>query len=108
MTRIMRLYRLGSLLVLCLFITALTTRAAAAPPITRTLAPIGSGYSEITLQRFAQAAARHDTSGTVDILILPITFATDPFVISAKERKDNLSLAETRRGQVESACTIVK
>src|SRR5215213_8645351 len=73
-----------------------------------TYIPIGSDYRADTLQRFAQAAVQHDTSGVVDILVIPITFATDPFNITNGERQQNLTLAETRRGQVESACNAVK
>ncbi|HLO31877.1 MAG TPA: hypothetical protein VK249_22195 [Anaerolineales bacterium] len=73
-----------------------------------TYIPIGSDYRGDTLQRFAQAAAQHDTNGTVDILVIPITFATDPFNISNGERQQNLTLADTRRGQVETACNAAK
>src|SRR5215208_3077289 len=76
--------------------------------IVHTYIPIGSDYRADTLQRFAQAAAQHDTNGVVDILVLPITFATDSFHISNGERQQNLTLADTRRGQVESACNAVK
>src|SRR5215217_1037434 len=73
-----------------------------------TYIPIGSDYRSDTLQRFARAAVQHDTSGVVDILVIPITFATDPFNIPNGERQQNLTLADTRRGQVESACNAVK
>jgi cyanophycinase len=73
-----------------------------------TYIPIGSDYRADTLQRFALAASQQDTNGVVDILVLPITFATDPFRISNGERQQNLTLADTRRGQVESACNAVK
>jgi len=73
-----------------------------------TYVPIGSGYNADTLQRFAQAAVQQDANGTVDILVIPITFATDPFNITNGERQQNLTLADTRRGQVESACNAVK
>ena len=76
--------------------------------ILHTYIPIGSDYQEDTLQRFAQAAVGHDTDGVVDILVIPITFATDPFNISNGERQQNLTLADTRRGQVENACNAVK
>lgn len=112
MTRLSYPARVGrlatTLLALTLLLAMLVTPASGAPPITRTLAPVGSGYSESTLQRFALAASQRDTSGTVSILVLPITFSLDAFVTSAKERKDNLALANTRRGQVEAACNIVK
>ena len=73
-----------------------------------TYIPIGSDYRADTLQRFAQAASQHDANSVVDILVIPITFATDPFRISNGERQQNLTLAETRRGQVETACNVVK
>jgi cyanophycinase len=92
-------------LLLCIGMAA---PAASAPQPTRTLVPIGSDYSPLTLQRFAQAAVEHDASGNVYLLVLPITFATDAFSISKKERTDNLALANTRRGQVEAACNAVK
>ena len=69
-----------------------------------TYIPIGSDYRANTLQRFAQAAAQHDANRVVDILVIPITFATDPFNISNGERQQNLTLADNRRGLVESAC----
>jgi cyanophycinase len=76
--------------------------------ILHTYIPTGSDYRTDTLQRFAQAAVQHDTNGVVDILVIPITFATDPFNISNGERQQNLTLADTRRGQVEDACNAVK
>src|SRR5215207_4687351 len=73
-----------------------------------TYVPIGSGYSSDTLQLFAREAVGHDTDGTVEILIIPITFATNAFHISNGERQQNLTLADNRRGLVESACNAVK
>jgi cyanophycinase len=96
------------MLLTLLLCAGLAAPVASAPRPTRTLVPIGSGYEEATLERFAQAAAQHDSSGTVDLLVLPITFATNAFSITKKERTDNLALADTRRGQVEAACTAVK
>jgi cyanophycinase-like exopeptidase len=78
------------------------------PAITHTFVPTGSGYEPDTLQRFALAAAQRDTNGMVDIVVLPITFATDAYNISNGERQKNLDLANTRRGQVETACNAVK
>ena len=76
--------------------------------ILHTYIPTGSDYRTDTLQRFAQAAVQHDTNGVVDILVIPITFATDPFNISNGERQQNLTLADNRRGLVENACNAVK
>ena len=73
-----------------------------------TYVPIGSGYSSYTLQLFARQAVQRDTDGTVEILVIPITFATDAFNISNGERQQNLTLADNRRGLVENACNAVK
>src|SRR5262245_8734300 len=73
-----------------------------------TYVPIGSGYSSYTLQLFARQAVQHDTDGVVEILVIPITFATDAFRISNGERQQNLTLADNRRGLVETACNAVK
>src|SRR5215216_3122738 len=73
-----------------------------------TYVPIGSGYSSVTLQLFARQAVQHDTDGTVEILVIPITFATNAFSISNGERQQNLTLADNRRGLIENACNAVK
>src|SRR5215213_10058786 len=100
--------RIVALVLALLLCVGLVAPAASAPRPTRTLVPIGSGYLDATLQRFAQAAVQHDSTGNVDLLVLPITFATNAFSITKKERTDNLALADTRRGQVEAACNAVK
>ena len=73
-----------------------------------TYVPIGSGYSSYTLQLFARQAVQRDTDGVVELLVIPITFATDAYNISNGERQQNLTLADNRRGLVESACNAVK
>ena len=73
-----------------------------------TYVPIGSGYSSATLRLFARQAVQHDTNGTVEILVIPITFATNAFSITNGERQQNLTLADNRRGLVENACNAVK
>ena len=97
-------------LVSILFLIAgLNFQAAQAQAgITHTYVPIGSNYRSDTLQRFARAAVGHDMNGVVDILVIPITFATNAFDISNGERQQNLTLADTRRGQIETACNAVK
>jgi cyanophycinase len=100
--------RIAIALLALLLCAGLVAPVASAPRPTRTLVPIGSGYSEDTLQRFARAAVQRDSTGNVDLLILPITFATNAFSITKKERTDNLALADTRRAQVEAACNAVK
>ena len=82
--------------------------AQAEDAIVKTYVPIGSGYSSDTLQLFARAAAEQDSDGLVNILVIPITFATDAFHITNGERQQNLTLADNRRSLVESACNAVK
>ena len=86
-------------------VPALADPAGAASPTV--LVPIGSDYQAPTLELFAREAARHDTDGEVRILVIPITFSLDAFTTSKSERKKNLTLADTRRGQVEAACVAV-
>jgi hypothetical protein len=74
---------------------------------TGTLVPIGSDYQTPTLELFAREAARQDSDGEVHILVIPITFSLDAFTTTKSERKKNLTLADTRRGQVEDACLTV-
>lgn len=107
-----RLPRLARLilpaLVVMVLIAGTTAPAASAPPATRTLLPIGSGYIDATLQRFAQLAVQHDASGSVYLLVIPATYSSDPFVISPEERAQNLADAERRRRQVQDACEAVR
>ena len=99
-------FKLGLILLL---ITSFSFQSAQAEAGTvHTYVPIGSGYSTATLQLFAREAVQHDTDGTVEILVIPITFATDPFNITNGERQQNLTLADNRRGLVENACNVVK
>lgn len=102
------LRRIPSLgLALALAIATALAPAAASGATIATFVPIGSGYTAETLEQFAAEAAEVDDSGAVSILVVPITFATDAFRISNGERQQNLTLAETRRSQVEAACDAV-
>jgi hypothetical protein len=97
------------LCLIVLLITSLHYQAVQAEAgVLHMYIPVGSGYSAETLQRFARAAVERDTNGIVDVLVIPITFATDALNITNGERQQNLTLADTRRGQVESACNAVK
>ena len=98
--------RLCFLLSLILGLNIQPAQAAVVP--LHTYVPIGSGYSSETLKLFARAAVQHDANGIVDILVIPITFATNAFSITNGERQQNLTLADNRRGLVESACNAVK
>ena len=100
------------LLQLCLIVLLIASfnlqSAQAEAGTVHTYVPIGSGYSSDTLQLFARKAVQQDTDGTIEILVIPITFATDAFSIANGERQQNLTLADNRRGLVESACNAVK
>ena len=97
------------LFLILLLLTGLNFRSVQAEAGTvHTYVPIGSGYSSDTLRLFASQAAEHDTDGVVEILVIPITFATNAFHISNGERQQNLTLADNRRGLVENACNAVK
>jgi cyanophycinase len=72
-----------------------------------TFVPIGAGYEADTLQQFAAEAADADSSGTVSILVLPITYGVDPLSMSNGLRNKNLTFAEGRRAQIEDACLAV-
>lgn len=80
---------------------------ATAGATTPTFVPIGAGYTAETLQQFAAQAAAVDSSGEVSILVLPITYGVDPLSMSNGLRNKNLTLAETRRAQIEDACLVV-
>ena len=70
-----------------------------------TFVPIGAGGNTAeTLEQFAAEAAEVDTSGQVSILVLPITYGVDPLAMSNGLRNKNLTLADTRRGQIEDVC----
>jgi cyanophycinase len=96
------------LFLILLLLTGFHFRSVQAVAILHTYVPIGSGYSADTLRLFARQAIQHDTDGTVEILVIPITFATNAFNISNGERQQNLTLADNRRGLVENACNAVK
>jgi cyanophycinase len=80
---------------------------AAAGATIPTFVPIGAGYTAETLQQFAAEAAAVDSSGQVSILVLPVTYGVDPLAMSNGLRTKNLTLADTRRAQIEDACLAV-
>lgn len=69
--------------------------------------PIGAGYEEETLAQLAQLALAQDSDGVVTLKVLPITYATDAYTITAEERADNYSAAVTRADQLFAACETV-
>ncbi len=67
------------------------------------LIPIGGGYNE-TLPAFSEAAIAHHHRGYVNILVLPITLASDYEDITLTERQQALNNAENLRNEIEAAC----
>ena len=98
--------RLCFILILIAGLNLRSVQAASGP--LHTLIPVGSDYTPETLQRFALAAALRDTNGIVDLLVVPITYGTDAYNTTNGERQKNLTLADGRRGQIETACNVVK
>jgi cyanophycinase len=96
--------RVGSAAIL---LAGLFGPASASAATTPTFVPIGAGYTAETLEQFAAEAAAVDTSGEVSILVLPITYGVDPLSMSNGLRNKNLTLADSRRGQIEDACLAV-
>ncbi len=88
-------------------LVAVSAPGATATP-TRTLVPIGSDYQADTLQLFAREAAVRSEDSDVHILVIPITYSLSADGTTKSERKKNLTLADNRRGQVETACNAVK
>jgi cyanophycinase len=93
--------RILILLSLLALMISKTARAQESP--SKLLVPIGGGYAE-TLDDFVKTAMARSLDETVSILVLPISFASNPDQISAEERKQDLRDAETRRAQIEQVC----
>jgi len=93
---------------LAAFSLILVPASAAAGSPTQTLVPIGSDYQPDTMQLMASQAVSHDTSGTVTILVLPITYSLNAYTSKPGERQKNLTLAATRTQQMQDACNAVK
>ncbi|HEX5827132.1 MAG TPA: hypothetical protein VFY23_06405 [Candidatus Limnocylindrales bacterium] len=104
-----RVPRVLSLALVSVFVAGVGTVAAEDTPAGTTFVPIGSAYQADTLQLFARAVTtRPDDDPIARILVLPITYSINGLESSKSERKKNLSFADNRRGQVETACNAVK
>jgi cyanophycinase len=66
------------------------------------LVPIGAGYSETTLEGFAQTVIDHAGGDVVQILVV-----TSAYGDSLKERAANIELAQQRTDQIDAACEAV-
>lgn len=66
--------------------------------------PAGGGYSDVYGGIVAAILARR-TGDTVHITVLPATYATDAFDITAEEHaRNSTSDADVRRTEIEEAC----
>ncbi len=93
------------LLLSALILFPLFSPANAGSPTT--LLPIGAGYEQNTLSFFALQAIAHDADNTIQIRVLPITYATDAYTITSQERAENLALAQSRASEINTACALV-
>ena len=66
------------------------------------LTPIGGGYVTSTLAGFSRAAAEGASGPTVDLVVVPSAYGD-----SAKDRAENLTLAQERTDQLDAACDAV-
>lgn len=85
-----------------LFVNNRRANAQAGSPVSL-LMPIGGGYSE-SLQNFSAAAIANHHRGFVNIVVLPITMASDPESITLTERQQILQVADTIRAEIEASC----
>lgn len=76
------------------------TRATGDEPTV--LTPIGGGYVTSTLAGFATAAAQGASGPTVDLVVVPSAYGD-----GAKDRAENLVLAQERTDQLDAACDAV-
>ncbi len=97
-----RIRHMSVFLMLLLALVALSSSVRAGSPTA--LLPIGAGYTDTTLSFFAEQAVARNTDNSVQIRVLPITYATDPYSITPEERAENLALAQSRAAQVNDAC----
>lgn len=79
-----------------------TVLPAAAVEPASALVPIGAGYSETTLEGFAQTVIDHAGGDVVQILVV-----TSAYGDSLKERAANIELAQQRTDQIDAACEVV-
>ena len=88
----------------CVFmIIAVAAPALAQPKPIGHLIPIGDGYADIYAGFIADAIA-NARNGQVNLLILPLTYSTNPVSITDAERAAFTREAEMRRLEIESAC----
>ena len=93
--------KIALLALLCaLLLPAAPVRAQSAPEV---LLPAGGGYADI-FDGILAAILQRETGDTVNISVLPATYATNAFEITEEERAQNIEDADVRRSQIEEAC----
>jgi cyanophycinase len=83
---------------------AVTVSLLGAPGLAQaqhTLTPIGGDYTTASLQGYARVVMQHATGPTVDLLVVPAAYGTEPSL------GQNIQLAVRRTDQLESACQAV-
>jgi cyanophycinase len=93
----------AALLVPLTAATSTATAAAAAPAaVASSMAPIGGGYETPSLEGFGRLSAEGASGPTVDLVVVPSAYGD-----KAKDRAENLALAQQRTDQVDAACDAV-
>ncbi|SDP31632.1 cyanophycinase [Pedococcus dokdonensis] len=90
---------------LALPLAATASGAAVQPsatPVGETMAPIGGGYEEPSLEGFGRLSAQGASGPTVDLVVVPSAYGD-----KAKDRAENLVLAQERTDQIDAACDAV-
>ena len=98
---------------LALGLLALALVGALAGPVAAGSDARRSSRSDRTTSRTRSSCSRTRRpsaapTSQVHILVLPITYSLSADGTTKSERKKNLTLADTRRGQVEDACNVVR
>ena len=100
-----RLFRpMTVLLATVVLLTGTLLPAFADDPQPQRWVPIGASYEADTLQLFAAQAVDYNADDVVQLRLLPITYGFDAYVITPKERAENLELLQRRAGQLLDAC----
>lgn len=97
--------RFRSLVMLAAAVVAVPLGAAQAgadPAPGSTSVPVGGGYETPSLEGFARVAAEGASGPTVDLVVVPSSYGD-----KAKDRAENLVLAQQRTDQVDAACDAV-
>jgi cyanophycinase len=93
---------LAAVAVTAVLVPFTATGSVADTPVGETMAPIGGGYETPSLEGFGRLAAEGASGSTVDLVVVPSAYGD-----KAKDRTENLVLAQERTDQVDAACDAV-